>query len=432
MKVNQYPLINEQLYYEKLPNGLQVFIVPKENYNKTYALFATKYGSIDNRFVPYGKDEYVTMPLGIAHFLEHKLFETKEGDDAANLLSSLGAEVNAYTNYTTTAYLFSATHKIPEALNILLDFVQDPHFTDENVLKEQGIIDQELKMYLDMPQEQLRLGVLKNMFKEHYINEDIGGTVDSIKEITKEKLYTVYETFYHPSNMILTIVGNVNPDEILNLVKENQSKKVFREITNIKREYKCEDSQVVRPYAEVKMDILMPKVAIGLKLPYERLTGEELLKQELLLKILMEETFGSTSDNYQEMLDLELINNSFNTNIFAEPTAGFIMLSTDTLKDEEFVNYVKEKLLSLKKIKISKSSFNKYKKIILGSFIKSFNYLEYIANSFIYYHFKGVNMFKVIDLIDELTHQDMKSLEKYFHQDAITVFKVLPKHIVKQ
>ena len=133
MKVNQYPLINEQLYYEKLPNGLQVFIVPKENYNKTYALFATKYGSIDNRFVPYGKDEYVTMPLGIAHFLEHKLFETKEGDDAANLLSSLAKLMHTLT--TTTAYLFSATHKIPEALNILLDFVQDPYFTDKNVLK---------------------------------------------------------------------------------------------------------------------------------------------------------------------------------------------------------------------------------------------------------------------------------------------------------
>src|SRR5690606_10229237 len=206
--------------------------IPKKSYNKTYALFATKYGSIDNRFVPYVKEEYEIMPLGITHFLEHKLFETKEGIDAANILTNLGAQANAYTNYTTTAYLFSTTDKVFEALNVLLDFVQEPYFTDENVAREQGIIEQELKMYLDIPSEQLRLGLLKNMFKEHYINQDIGGTVESIKEITKEKLYTVYETFYHPSNMVLVVVGNFDVNECIKTIRNNQQNKQFHPITN--------------------------------------------------------------------------------------------------------------------------------------------------------------------------------------------------------
>lgn len=197
----------------------------------------------------------------------------------------------------------------------MLDFVQEPYFTDENVAREQGIIEQELKMYLDIPSEQLRLGLLKNMFKEHYINQDIGGTVESIKEITKEKLYTVYETFYHPSNMVLVVVGNFDVNECIKTIRNNQQNKQFHPITNIKREYLCEDNQVLNSYGEVKMDILMPKVAVGLKLPYEGLSGEELLKQELLLKILLEDVFGTTSNNYQEMLDKELITRSFSTNI---------------------------------------------------------------------------------------------------------------------
>ncbi|HOA63927.1 MAG TPA: pitrilysin family protein [Bacilli bacterium] len=432
MELRKYDQIDEIVYYEKLDNGLKVYLIPKKTYNKTYALFATKYGSIDNRFVPYGKEEYEIMPLGIAHFLEHKLFETKEGIDAANILTNLGAQANAYTNYTTTAYLFSTTDKVFEALNVLLDFVQEPYFTDENVAREQGIIEQELKMYLDIPSEQLRLGLLKNMFKEHYINQDIGGTVESIKEITKEKLYTVYETFYHPSNMVLVVVGNFDVNECIKTIRNNQQNKQFHPITNIKREYLCEDNQVVNSYGEVKMDILMPKVAVGLKLPYEGLSGEELLKQELLLKILLEDVFGTTSNNYQEMLDKELITRSFSTNIFVEQTAGFLMISTDTLKDDEFANYVKEKLLSLNSIKMSKNNFNRYKKVILGNFIKSLNYLEYIANSFIYYHFKEVDIFKVLDIIEKLTYNDLKLLEKYFVKKAISIFKVLPKNIVKQ
>lgn len=432
MKIKEYPNLKEKIYYEKLDNGLRVYLIPKNNFNKTYAVFATKYGSIDNKFVPYGENEYVTMPLGIAHFLEHKLFEMEDGVDAGVLLSNLGAQANAFTDYSKTAYLFSATSKVDECLNILLDFVQKPYFTDENVAKEQGIIDQELKMYLDVPREVLQLGLLKNMFKHHYINEDIGGTVDSIKEITKENLYTVYETFYHPSNMVLVIVGNINPEETLELIKNNQNKKEFKKPLEIKREYLCEDHLVYKKYGQTKMDILIPKVAIGLKLPFQNYQKDELLKFELMLKILLEETFGPSSDNYQEMLDKELINNTFSYNVFVDQTAGFIIISTDTLNDEEFVKYIQKKLISLNKIKMSKESFNKYRKVILGNFLKSLNYLDYIANSFVHYILKNNDSFKTIEIVEGLNYKDLKTLEKYFKEEAISVYKVLPQNINKE
>lgn len=432
MKIKEYPNIKEKIYYETLENGLKVYIVPKNNFNKTYAVFATKYGSIDNKFIPYGQSEYVTMPLGIAHFLEHKLFEMEDGIDAGILLSNLGAQPNAYTDYSKTAYLFSTTSKFDECLNILLDFVQKPYFTDENVAKEQGIIDQELKMYLDVPRERLQLGLLKNMFLHHYINEDIGGTVESIKEITKEKLYSVYETFYHPSNMMLVIVGKADPEETLNLIKANQSKKDFKKPLEIRREYLCEDSVVFKKYGETKMDILIPKVAVGLKLPFQKYEKDELLKLELMLKIVIEETFGPTSDNYQEMLDRELINNTYSYSVVMEQTAGFIIISTDTLKDEEFAQYIKKKLLSLSKIKMSKDAFNKYRKVISGNFLKSLNYLDYIANTFIHYFFKNSDSFKTIEFIENFSHRDLKTLEQYFKEEAISVYKVLPLNVSKQ
>lgn len=432
MKTKEYPNLKEQIYYEKLANGLRVYLVPKNNFNKTYAVFATKYGSIDNRFIPYGQSEYVTMPLGIAHFLEHKLFEMEDGIDAGVLLSNLGAQANAFTDYSKTAYLFSATSKVDECLNILLDFVQQPYFTDENVAKEQGIIEQELKMYMDVPREKLQLGLLKNMFQHHYINEDIGGTVESIKEITKEHLYTVYETFYHPSNMVLIIVGNIDPEKTLELIKNNQSKKEFKKTLEIKREYLCEDHIVYKKYGEAKMDILIPKVAIGVKLPYQNYNKDELLKFELMLKILLEETFGPSSDNYQEMLDLELINNTYSYNVFVDQTAGFIIISTDTLKDEEFVTYIKKKLLSLNKIRMTKDSFNKYRKVILGNFLKSLNYLDYIANSFVHYILKNSDSFKTIEIVEGLTYKNIKTLEQYFKKEAISVYKVLPQNLYQE
>src|SRR5690625_684043 len=197
MNKTSYSQIEETVYSKKMENGLNVFLFPKKEMSKTYSLFSTNYGSIDQTFIPAGKEEMITVPDGIAHFLEHKLFEKEDRDVFADF-GKQGASANAYTSFTKTAYLFSATNNIDKNVETLLDFVQDPYFSDQTVEKEKGIISQEIKMYDDQPDWQSFMGTVKAMFKHHPVKNDIAGTVDSIMPITKEDLYTCYNTFYHP------------------------------------------------------------------------------------------------------------------------------------------------------------------------------------------------------------------------------------------
>lgn len=218
--------LQEELYYEKLANGLDVYILPKRGFNKTYATFTTKYGSVDNHFIPLGKEEFVKVPDGIAHFLEHKLFEKEDGD-VFQQFSRQGASANAFTSFTRTAYLFSSTSNVELNLETLMDFVQEPYFTEKTVEKEKGIIGQEITMYDDNPDWRLYFGLIENLYQNHPVKIDIAGTIDSISHITKDMLYECYNTFYHPSNMLLFVVGPVDVEKIMNQIKENQAKKPF-------------------------------------------------------------------------------------------------------------------------------------------------------------------------------------------------------------
>src|SRR5690625_3987746 len=223
MKQINYQTIAETLYQKTLDNGLNVYLLPRQEMEKTFAIFSTDYGSIDRTFVPIGHSEPITVPDGVAHFLEHKLFEKKDRDVFADF-SKQGASANAYTSFTTTAYLFSATSTIEQNIETLIDFVQEPYFSDETVEQEKGIIAQEIMMYEDQPGWQLFMGTIKNMFHNHPVNIDIAGTVDSIEAITKEDLYVCYNTFYHPENMSLFIAGNIDPEAIMTLIEENQNR----------------------------------------------------------------------------------------------------------------------------------------------------------------------------------------------------------------
>ena len=213
------------LYYEQMDNGLDVYIVPFDKVNSVYVTFSTKFGSIHDEFIPYDRTSMTKFPLGIAHFLEHKLFEQKNGVDPFTFYSERGSDANANTSNFKTTYLFSGTNFLDENLNYLLDYVQDPYFTEENVEKEKGIIDQEIRMYEDSPYYKLYDRILYNSFKNHPIKYPIGGTISSIKKITVQDLYTCYYTFYHPKNMFLVITGNVDPKDVISLIKANQENK---------------------------------------------------------------------------------------------------------------------------------------------------------------------------------------------------------------
>lgn len=426
MKKQVYPELEETLYAKVLENGLTIYFVPKPGFRKVFCTFATKFGAIDVKFVPMNEKEYIEVPTGVAHFLEHKMFEMPDGTDATNLLAQYGADANAYTDYNQTAYVVSLTSHFKEVLNILLDYVQTPYFTDENVKKEQGIIIQEYKMYQDMPRDRLYTGLMKNLFAKNLHREDVVGTETSIRSITKEILYQCYHTFYHPSNMYLCIVGDIDPDETLKWIEENQSQKKFSAPSVIKRIHNIESSVVYKKSGSCKMDIVMPKVSVALKLPCFDFEEDELLELEYKIKIILEHTFGITSPVYQDLLDKELIS-GFSYSCTIDETSGYVRISTNTFKEKEFISYITKELLSLSHFTISDDDLKEIKKAIQGSFIRSLNNVEFISTTFVEYKLKNCNIFHTLDIIQKMKKEELEELGQYFVKEAITSFSVLPK-----
>ena len=431
MKKMEYKQIKETLYYEKLDNGLDVYILPKPGFSKQYATFTTKYGSIDNRFIPVGETEYVTVPDGIAHFLEHKMFEMEDGD-VFDLFTKYSANSNAYTSFNRTCYLFSSTSHFYENLEILLDFVQRIYLTDENVEKEKGIIAQEIRMYDDNPDWRLYFGTIESMYKENPVRIDIAGTVESIYQITKEQLLTCYHTFYHPSNMLLFVVGDVDPEETMNRIKENQAKKTFEELKEVERTYIFEPNTVNEKEKVLYMDVATPKAALGIKDHMSQRLGKDLIRYELLLEILFQYLFSKSSNHYQALLDEELINNTFGYDLTFEYSYGFGLINTDTKKPEAFIEKVREILLNPDNFKMSEEDFNIIKNKLKGQSLKALNSIENIANSFTRYQFNGSNLFESLELFDELKLEDLQEVLPFFTEEAMTSTLIYPKSMQKQ
>lgn len=379
MKPVQFSQVEETLYHEKLDNGLDVYVLPKEGFNKTFATFTTKYGSIDQQFTPLGKDEVLKVPDGIAHFLEHKMFEEEEGDVFQDF-SKQGASANAFTSFTRTAYLFSSTTNVEKNLDTLIDFVQHPYFTEENVEKEKGIINQEITMYDDNPDWRAYFGVIENMFHTHPVKIDIAGTIESISKITKDLLYTCYETFYHPANMLLFVTGPVDPHQVMEQVKENQSNKTFAKPEEIKRFFDDEPDTVAKEKHVISMPVQTPKCLMGFKEKGATRQGNDLLKRELSLNVLLDLMFGQSSDNYQALFDEGLIDDSFSFDYSAEEGFGFTIIGGDTMYPDKLSNRIKEMVEKFKKTNLTGAQVDRAIKKKIGSFLRSLNSPEYIAN----------------------------------------------------
>lgn len=394
IKPIEYEQLQETLYHEKMSNGLDVYVLPKKGFNKTYAVFTTKYGSIDNRFVPLGKNEMVHVPDGIAHFLEHKLFEKADGDVFQDF-SKQGASANAFTSFTRTAYLFSSTSNVERNLETLIDFVQDPYFTEKTVEKEKGIIGQEINMYDDNPDWRLYFGVIENMYKEHPVRIDIAGTVESISHITKDLLYECYETFYHPSNMLLFIVGPVDPEAIISQVRENQGKKPYTDQPEIKREEVKEQEAVFRKEKEIKMNVQGPKCLVGLKSKNPFKLGKELLKHELSMNLLLEALFGKSSAQYESLYEKGYIDETFSFDFTAEYGFGFAAIGGDTPEPDQLAEDISSMLLRAGEL-ITAEKIELARKKKIGTFLKALNSPEYIANQFTRYAFLDMSLFDVV------------------------------------
>ena len=400
-------IIEEKLLYSKSNNGIKVFFMPKKGYTKKYAVFSTNYGSIDNSFVPVGESQAIEVPEGIAHFLEHKLFEEEE-NNIFESFSSLGAQVNAYTNFNQTSYLFYTSENFYEGLGLLINFVQNPYLTDENVEKEKGIIGQEIVMYEDNPNWKVYFNLLRAMYHNHPIRIDIAGTVESINTIDKELLYKTYKTFYNPSNMVLFVIGNLSFEEIMEAV--NTSERKFEKSTeDIERIFPQEPEGIKEKMVEEQMSTSMPLFYMGFKDLDIGYKGKDLIKKDVVTNIILDMLFGESSEFYNQLYEEGLIDRSFGSFFTAKENYGHSLLvgqSNDIeLLFKKIINQIEQPLDEL----LKEEDFLRIKRNELGNFILGMNSIEFIANNFTDLYFSEFMITDYLELLKEITFEDIKS-----------------------
>lgn len=407
------------VYYEKLDNGMDVYIVPKENVNGYYVTLSTKYGSVQDEFVPIDGNEMVKVPMGVAHFLEHKVFEQEDGVDPFTFYSERGCDANANTSNYKTTYLFSGTSFFYEGLTYLLDYVQSPFFTDENVDKEKGIIEQEIKMYDDSPYYKLYDGIVYNAFVNHPIKYPIAGTIDSINKITKEDLYICYNTFYNPSNMFLVVTGNIDPKEVIDLVKLNQSDKNFKMIKNIKLKTYDEPDNVAVELKHDYYDVQIPKVSIGYKINI----GDNKLNIndfKTYLSILFNIKFGSTSEFSEKLKEEKLITGDMDISIVNTDKHVLVTLINESDNVDEVIKRIDDEI---KHLIINEDDFNRKKKIRKSASIFKSDSIYAINNKImsnilnygeiIYNEYKKIDEFEYSILNDIISKLDLSNKTIY-------------------
>lgn len=419
--------LKEIVYSTKLSNGLQVDLLPKRNLAKTFAIFATDYGSIDQTFIPIHQTEYRTVPDGIAHFLEHKLFE-KEDRDVFQDFTKRGASANAFTSFTKTAYLFSATEDIEANVMTLLDFVQEPYFSDHSVEKEKGIIGQEIRMYDDQPDWRAFFGTIGNMYHNHPVQIDIAGTVDSIQAITKEDLYTCYETFYHPSNMRLFVAGNFDPEQLMQMIENNQKKKNFSSVSSIDRSFPNEPATVAREKKILEMPISIPKCMVGIKENLQRV-NDEFMKYDLIEDMILDHFYSKSGAFYQELYEKDLIDDHFSFELNREKNFAFAILGGDTTQPDQLSDTIKNQLLSWRTVHLTEEEFNRMKRKKIGELLRGMNNLESIAHQFIQYKTLGFDYFDLLPTLEQITLKEMNTrLNEWVNDTNITTFQILPSN----
>ena len=421
MQVIENLKVKEKAYIEKLKNGLTIIIVPKAGIRKKYVIFGTHYGSNDSKFIVPGENEVTEVPKGVAHFLEHKMFEQENGRNSLDVLSSLGVNANAYTTNTHTAFLYECTDNFYEALDEFMDYVQHPYFTDENVEKEKGIIGQEIMMYDDYPEWKVYLNALEAMYHNNPVKLDITGTIETISHIDKEILYKCYNTFYNPSNMCLVVCGDFVPEEIL---KEIEKRLINKNSSGeIKRIYEEEDESIVKPNIEAKMDVSIPLFTIGIKCKPANQTQK--VKKDIAISILLNMIIGESSTLYQDLYKSGILLNSPSYEFDFTNEYAHILISGSSRNPQEFYNKLNEEIKNLKTNGLDEENFERIKKKLYGEYIKEYNDVSDIARMFLNDFMNGINSF---EYLEEITSIDINYLEQVLKNDFDTekmVFSVI-------
>jgi len=415
----------EKVYKTVLDNGLKVFVCPKEGYTKKIGMYGTIYGSIDNDFVDITTGKRIKVEDGIAHFLEHKLFE-QEGDNALDVFAKMGVSSNAYTSFDHTVYFFETSSKYEECLEKLLDFVNTPYFTDANVEKEKGIIGQEIRMYDDEPNAVVYYNVLRAMYKEHPLKVDIAGTVESVNRIDKEALYSCYNTFYNPANMFVIVIGDVDVDYTINKIDEEMKKRTSKKAAKVERFSVIEPEEVAMKEIEKRLDVYMPYVCIGFK--HGAKDGKTNIKNTVIADIIDEICFSTMSDFYEEMYKEAIINEPMQINYecgldFAH-TVIFATSKNYTKCEEKIKLYIAK----LRETGVAKDLFEIAKKKKQGELIQQTEDLMAIHRQIIDSIIQGTSVYEEMIALDSITKKDVDQfIKEYLKEDNMVISRVIEK-----
>lgn len=408
-------------YYKgRHPSGLDIYLYPKENGRSTRAVFGTKYGSIDNCFQRSDEASAETFPEGIAHYLEHKLFESEDGDAFARYAET-GANANAFTGFESTCYVFSCTDRLYDSLRILLDFVQSPYFTEETVAKEQGIIGQEIKMYEDLPGWRVFFNYLQAMYHSHPVRKDAAGTIESIAEITPEHLYRCYDTFYNLNNMALVLSGKFDVDKVITVCDEMLKPSP---LISVKRVFPKEPDTVVRPFIEQKLSVAMPVFQFGYKEDAKKPRKEtDMAAMSALLAILA----SDASPMFRKLLDQGLINEaSFSRDYFEGSGYATVMFGGESRDPEAAAELIRSEVARLQKEGITEEDFRWAKRSLYGESISALNHAAGIASWVIDFAFKGMELFTYIDALAGLTLPQVRQKLETLRDDRSVLSVIWP------
>ncbi len=426
MKIIESSKIKEKAYIEKLENGMEIIIIPKKDAIKKYIIWGTHFGSIDNHFIMPKTGEEVYIPDGVAHFLEHKMFEQPDGTNSLDTLMALGIDANAYTTNDHTAYLFECTDNFYEGLDELMNYVQHPYFTEENVEKEKGIIGQEIGMYDDDPGWRLYMNAMDCMYKENPIKIDIAGTVESIAKITPDVLYKCYNTFYNPSNMTMVVCGDFEPEKIINeiknrlLPKENQGE--------IKRIYTGKEDGINKKLKEENMEVSNPIFLIGYKDEQNNADNRNIVKKHIAIEIILNMAIGKSSKLYKELYEEGIILGEPDFDYEFSNQYAHVIISGQSKNPKKIYESLTNQIKEFIEKGLEEEHFNRIKRKIYGDYAIEYNSVADIAKMFLADKMKGINSFDYMEEFNTVTKEYTEEiLKEVFNEEREILSIVNPK-----
>ena len=419
-------ILRETYRQYRHPSGLDIYVFPKDM-SGTYALFGTKYGSIHNCFRRDDQQVFTTVPDGIAHFLEHKLFVCEDGSDAFEHFSDFGADANAYTSFNKTCYLFSCTDRFEESFGELIDFVTHPYFTEESVASEIGIIAEEIRMYEDNPSDRCFYGMLEAMYRTHSVRRNICGSEESIAQITPELLYQCYRTFYNLSNMALIVCGAVSDETVLRIANEHLPRKADSVRVLCKDENNQEDAGVHQTYVEQKMQVSKPLFNIGFKdvqIPHD---GTERQKKDAAMAILNEMLFSRAGTLYNRLIDRHMISPSLSYGYSISETVAYNSIAGEAEDPQAVLAEIRAYLSEVEARGLSYEDFLRGKRVMYAEFVKSFDSTDSIANNLFSFICEDAELLSYADILEQVTFEEVCALfPAVFAPQATALSVILP------